>query len=64
MTRCSQKIVYYKRKHALKAAKEIRLKGQRVYVYQCPVCQFYHLSSRDHKRKKYVIRTLGMEFWV
>lgn len=59
---CGCKVVYYTRTQARKAIKEKRLKfGNRLYSYRCEFCGWWHLSTADHKRKKYVVE--GQAFW-
>ncbi len=61
---CGSKKVYYTKTQARNAVREQRLKyGNRMYFYKCEECWWWHLSSSDHKKKPYVIRSIGIVFF-
>lgn len=65
MTACAHKLVYYTKSQAYKAVRDQhRLYQHKLYFYLCETCGFWHLSKSSHKKKRYVIRTEGIEFYV
>lgn len=62
---CGLKKVYYKEKDAKREAKEQTLRfSAKMYYYQCDYCHWWHLSKRDHRRKRYVIKSAGIVFYA
>lgn len=48
---CHKKTPYRTQSLADKAAHRKGLKlGRKLYIYKCPVCRMYHLTSKSHKQ--------------
>lgn len=44
---CERKIRYYSKQKAKEAKSRSERRGGKLYVYECPSCGSYHLTSKD-----------------
>ena len=62
---CGRKKVYYTKSQAKKDRDRIRKNYHTfdIFIYKCKYCGYFHVSSQEKRKKRYVIKSENIVFY-